>query len=180
MGGANSGPIKTSIIGNVYIRGLSTTILDAIRIHAPVSSESKFYLADNLTADTPNPATDDHWFNVVIESGGPTETQVRTEAPPVPLPDRLFIESSATVKASILANAGARPRDRDAVDKRIVTDVANGTGKVIASQDDIDGWPVLAENITAVTPPSDPWSIQASGYNRLEEWFHALADTVEN
>jgi pectate lyase len=38
-GGLNLGPIKTSIIGNVYIRGLSTIRFDAIRLHDPVSSE---------------------------------------------------------------------------------------------------------------------------------------------
>lgn len=178
-GAADIGPILTSIIGNVYIRGLSTTRLDALRIHDPASSESKLFLADNLTADTPNPAADDPWLNMVIESGGPKEAHVRANRPPIPLPDGLSIESSNTVEVSVLTNAGTRPVDRDAVDKRIVADVTNGTGKVILSQDDVGSWPVLSKKFVTATPPADPWAIQTSGYNRLEEWLHILASSVE-
>jgi len=179
-GGANLGPILASIIGNVFIRGRDTTRSWSFHLHDPTSAKSKFYLADNLTADTPSPKTDDPWLNMHRSKKAPTEIQVKVKAPPIPLPDPLTIESSTTVETSVLAHAGARPTDRDAVDKKIIADVMNGTGNIIVSQDNVGGWPVLAENYIIATPPTDPWTILTSGYNRLEEWLHVLANTVEN
>jgi len=41
--------------------------------------------------------------------------------------------------------------------------------------------PVLQENFErAQVPSTNPWQIQTSGYNRLEEWLHAQAKLVEN
>ena len=48
---------------------------------------------------------------------------------------------SAYVK--ILESGGAILPKRDAVDKRIVRDVQNGSGKIIVSQEDVGGWPEL-------------------------------------
>jgi hypothetical protein len=45
------------------------------------------------------------------------------------------------VQAKVLANAGARPWDRDAVDRRIVQDVIKGTGRVIDDEKDVGGYP---------------------------------------
>ena len=41
----------------------------------------------------------------------------------------------------MLAHAGARPKDRDAVDARIVADVTAGSGAIIDSQDTVGGYP---------------------------------------
>lgn len=45
------------------------------------------------------------------------------------------------VEAKVLLNAGARPWDRDAVDRRIVQDVRHGTGRVIDDEKDVGGYP---------------------------------------
>jgi hypothetical protein len=45
------------------------------------------------------------------------------------------------VEARVLANAGARPWDRDAVDRRIVQEVRHGTGRVIDDEKDVGGYP---------------------------------------
>ncbi len=47
--------------------------------------------------------------------------------------------------ASTLAACGARPWDRDPIDARIVSDVRNGTGRIIDSEADVGGYPVRAE-----------------------------------
>ncbi|MBN2613864.1 MAG: T9SS type A sorting domain-containing protein [Bacteroidales bacterium] len=52
---------------------------------------------------------------------------------------------------SVLAHAGAFVPVRDAVDKRIVNDVINHTGKIIDSQSEVGGWPVL----NSVAAPAD-------------------------
>lgn len=56
----------------------------------------------------------------------------------------------AASTANVLDRVGASLR-RDAVDLRVLSQVANGTGDLIDSQADVGGWPVLAQG----TPPAD-------------------------
>jgi hypothetical protein len=102
--------------------------------------------------------------------------------------------NATTAFRNVLAHAGAsRPR-RDAVDERIVTDVRNGTGRIIDRQSDVGGWPPLA---TAPAPPDsdrdgmpDAWEVAhglapndrtdgsrtgGSGYTNLERYLEGLA-----
>ncbi|MDV3455743.1 pectate lyase [Sphingomonas sp. HF-S4] len=46
------------------------------------------------------------------------------------------------VEAWVLAEAGARPWDRDAVDRRIVAQVRSGTGRVIDDEREVGGYPL--------------------------------------
>jgi hypothetical protein len=80
----------------------------------------------------------------------------------------------------VLANAGARPADRDAVDERIVRGVIDGSGRIIDSQDEVGGWPSLEQNRRILTLPSNPGSDEdGDGYTNLEEWLHDFAAEVE-
>jgi hypothetical protein len=71
--------------------------------------------------------------------------------------EHVFPQSGVTVTTAeeayelVLKYAGALVPERDAVDLRIVNDVRQGTGRVIDSQSEVGGWPVLAEG----TPPED-------------------------
>lgn len=56
-------------------------------------------------------------------------------------PEGLKLMPSSQVEAYVLANAGARPWDRDAVDRRIVREVKAGTGKVIDDEQEVGGYP---------------------------------------
>jgi len=58
-------------------------------------------------------------------------------------PDDVKMWSSSEVKDSVLLNAGARPWDRDDIDKRIIQEVQNGTGKIIDSQQEVGGYPQM-------------------------------------
>ena len=84
------------------------------------------------------------------------------------------------VEDYVLANAGARPADRDAVDIRIVNDVRNGQGRIIDSQDEVGGWPNLAQNHRTLNLPANMHDDDnRDGYTNLEEWLHAMAAEVE-
>lgn len=52
---------------------------------------------------------------------------------------------SAQVETYVLANSGARPWDRDGHDVRVLADAAEGRGGVIDSQEEVGGYPVVAE-----------------------------------
>ncbi len=87
---------------------------------------------------------------------------------------------SSSVESFVLANAGARPADRDDVDRRILRDVANRTSPgYIRSQSQVGGYPALAANSRALVLPTNPHSIAGSGYTNLEVWLHTQASLVE-
>jgi len=72
--------------------------------------------------------------------------------------------------------AGTRPADRDPVDERVVKSVRERTGTIPASQDDVGGWPKLAENRRKLIVPENP---TGDGYTNLEEWLHGYVAEVE-
>jgi hypothetical protein len=81
-----------------------------------------------------------------------------------------------------LAHAGARPADRDSVDRRIVTQVRNRNGQIIncvssngttRCNKNAGGWPTLAQNTRRLTLPANPNTVTASGYTNLELWLHS-------
>jgi len=92
----------------------------------------------------------------------------------------LEIKPSADVEEWVLANAGARPADRDPVDARVIKSVRDRTGTIPKSQDEVGGWPDLAENRRKLTVPANPSADDdGDGYTNLEEWLHGYAAEVE-
>jgi len=67
-------------------------------------------------------------------------------------PDAITVLPVSDVKAHVLKNAGARPWDRDAIDKRIVQEAHSGSGKIIHSEQDVGGYPVHAETRARFIP----------------------------
>jgi len=62
------------------------------------------------------------------------------DGPPL-WPEGLQAIDARRVEGKVLANAGARPWDRDAVDRRIVQEVRKGTGRVIDDENEVGGYP---------------------------------------
>lgn len=103
----------------------------------------------------------------------------------------VFVQEPAEAYQSVLSGAGAFPRDT--VDLRIVSDVRNGTGKKIVSQEDVGGWPDLAKDAAAAdsdndgmpdaweqsrglnpNDPSDASKVGPVGYTHIEEYVNGL------
>jgi hypothetical protein len=85
------------------------------------------------------------------------------------------------LEAHIIANVGARPADRDSVDKRFINEISKTSNASIKnSVSEAGGYPVLAKNKTTLIIPENPHSDDdADGYTNLEEWLHHLAALVE-
>jgi pectate lyase len=88
----------------------------------------------------------------------------------------------------VLNSSGARPSDRDAVDKRLVSQVRNRNGQIIncvASNGTTrcakngGGWPTMSQNTRALTLPANQATITASGYSNLEVWLHSLDQSIQ-
>ncbi len=96
----------------------------------------------------------------------------------------------------VLAEAGATAPQRDEVDRRIIDDVKNRTGKIIDSPDQVGGYPNLAGGTPSTDSDHDgmpdEWERQmnlntdnasdgngdldADGYTNIEEYLHSLLD----
>jgi len=180
------GPDQCTIEGNIFIAGKNTYAPHANAVGCTSKNGMDLYVHDNYVS--PGITTykgDDNW-KIVFDADGRTR-QIFT--PEVTVSGYTAL-SSSSAKDWVLANAGARPADRDAVDTRIVNDVINGTGKQINSQDEVGGWPNLEQNTWDIgkldgngSPgpiPSDPHGDDdGDGYTNLEEWLHAFAAEVE-
>ncbi len=143
---------RVSVVGNVLICGASTK-----KDVALVSKKGDAYLEDNLSlkADgSPAPMT----------SG---DIRILRERPV--WPEGLRALPSAEVVDYVTAHAGARPRDRDEVDSRIIRDFKARQGRVIDSQDEVGGYPKSEPVLRPLEVPAE----------RLEAWLSELASRLE-
>jgi pectate lyase len=162
-------PTLASVVGNVYLRGPDTALPEqahAIETLATIPAGTKIHIADNLAPDL-----------IGFRNNAPFDPLVAT--PPLWIDGWTALPASA-VEQTVLASAGARPLDRDAVDLRIVGTVVSRTGRIIDSQNDVGGWPTLAQNSRPLTVPTNPHADpDGDGFTRLEDWLHMLALELE-
>jgi pectate lyase len=97
----------------------------------------KFFFENNLHSQKPE-ATKDNTLLFRFQKEATVEA-VRVDKPfPIELTTTHSPEEAYEL---VLAGAGATLPVRDAVDKRIVEQVKNGTGKILDSQNEVGGWP---------------------------------------
>jgi len=145
--------------------------------------KTKTYISpDNMVDGKTFKSVEDIWKQVVTNpfKAGTQPESCRVKTSPVTVPG-LKLKPVEEVEQWVLSTAGARPADRDPVDLRIIENVKTGKGKLpIASQDEVGGWPELAENRRKLTLPANPNADDdGDGYTNLEEWLHAFAAEVE-
>nr|MBP6703473.1 hypothetical protein [Vicinamibacteria bacterium] len=75
------------------------------------------------------------------------------KAPLAGMPSTKATPSAAAILDSVLRGAGSRPAQRDPVDRRIVTTVIEGTGRIIDSQSQVGGYPERPVTRRAVVVP---------------------------
>lgn len=166
-----SGAWLADIVGNQYVAGCGTHPFTPLYAVGTWSGDtgSHVYINDNAIDQTCTAVTD--YFNNM-------GSDPRVGSPAVSL-SGFTVTSSTGTETFVLANAGARPVDRDTVDTRIVNEVRTRTGTVIAGQGAVGGWPTLTVNSRALTTPASPHTATASGYTNLEVWLHGYASGVE-
>jgi hypothetical protein len=174
----------SSVVGNVFRRGPSySRATYPILVHTTgdlrLYAGSHVYVRDNSSDQGNTYSTTVHLAGGDLISGLMSTTDL-----PV-WNSGLTARSTANdgVYYHVLEHAGARPRDRDTVDKRIHDNVRYRTGQIIncVSPDgstrcskNAGGWPTLAYNRRALTLPSNPNGIASNGYTNLENWLHSM------
>jgi hypothetical protein len=160
-----AGASSASVVGNVWLKGPSTTATVAIKVSSRMPSGTRVHHRDNIVSPGLSLSS--------IPSGYVVST------PPVWV-SPLTVRSANTVENHVLSFAGARPADRDAVDKRIATEVKNRTGRIIDSQSQVGGWPNLPQTYRAFNIPNNPHGDDSgNGYTNIEEVLYRMALEVE-
>lgn len=136
---------KMDLIGNVMRAGRSTLEgLPLVMIGG--DGDLALYARDNIAVD--------RWGAPLPERGRYTTgaARIMDADEPMPLPEGLPVLSAGNVERFVLANAGARPWDRDGHDVRIFANVAEGRGEIIDSQAEVGGYPVVEPSARAFDP----------------------------
>src|SRR5262249_25872806 len=147
-----------------YSRRSSVDYSDSMRIAfaAALPLGSALYLSDDNILDNSSAPPD-----LIPFYNWPDYQDPRVASPPFDLPGYTPMSAAETYEF-VLANAGARPADRDAVDERIVNEVINRTGSQISTEDEVGGYPPLAVNSRSLELPADPHGdADGNGYTNL-------------
>src|SRR6187455_3596074 len=176
---------KSSLVGNEFLRGPNLNS-DAKPIFVRTNGAysllpgSRVYVHDNRAPDTGS-----SYSALVTLTGGNVIPNLMTQTT-VPVWNSGLVARKTTdsaVYSRVLSYAGARPTDRDSVDKRIVASVRNRTGKIIncvapngttLCSKNAGGWPTYGKNNRKLSLPSNQSSIASNGYSNLENWLNSM------
>ncbi len=142
---------RMTVIGNVMRGGPSTPPgLPMIMIGG--EGDLDLYASDNIAIGqfgAENPLIGRY-------TSGPA--RIAEAETPLDLPEGFSPIAAVDVERSVLANAGARPWDRDAHDVRVLANAAEGRGWIIDSQEEVGGYP----RMTATRREFDPalWDME--------------------
>lgn len=177
---------QLNYVGN-YLRPGPSTVQKPLHFIAGdgVAMPASLHLAGNIMDGSPE-LSRDNWLGVFIDRTSNSDKPM----PMLPIP----AESAEDALSSVLKKVGAVLPRRDAADSRIVADVVNRTGKIVASQQDVGGWPDYASSSTTIVDadndgipdewekqhglnPNDPADANTTtgGYTRLENYLNELA-----
>ncbi len=179
------GDLRTlNYVNNYLSKGPSTTQRPPYFILDPkVALPASLYLNGNIMAGMADVCRD-NWNGVAGEQS--LQSPAPFPAPPVQT------QSAEEALELVLKDAGATLPRRDSVDARIISDVRNGTGKIINSEKEVGGWPQYASGepplSTANDGIPDEWkkshglplndsnanAVNADGYTELEVYLNSL------
>lgn len=144
---------RLSIAGNVLRYGR-----DSFSDLALVADQAYVWLQDNQVRnlrDQPMPLT--HGSIQLLKE------------PPV-WPAGVFAAPADTLTDTVLKSAGARPRQRDAIDQRIVQSVRTRNGRIIDSQTEVGGYPQLPATRRPLSMPSTAAAQWLASFTKAVEY----------
>ena len=137
---------RVSIVGNVLYAGKNTNEKMAL-----VAAMGDAFMKDNLAFDAEGMALPLTYGNINILSEKPV------------WPTGLMPLPADEVVGYITGRVGARPKERDVVDKRIIQDFLDKKGQILDSQDEVGGYPKLKAIYRKLEVPEediDSWLMQ--------------------
>lgn len=186
-GEASEGTTRINYAGNFIVPGPSTSASRRTRAFSGGSTATVLYQSNNVIDSVPDDVLSGQDTGWQMFAGAYTR---RTEGR-FPFAS---VEAQLPAEAlrSVLDQAGCSLR-RDDVDRRIAWEVENSRGRIIDSQSQVDGWPLLRslpppldtdrdgipderETAHGLNPldAADGRAVTASGYTNLERYLHSL------
>jgi hypothetical protein len=192
--GSNGSLEQTVILNNVLIPGPNSgqvaAILGISKKKGSIDAGSKIYMSGNqgplAAANSGN--MDDQWIATICVGTYGNYTNAATCGSKSNMrTDSLFqwfidfkftIPPTSEVFSSVLSKAGARPKNRDSADLRMIADIQNRTGTHYLSRESVS-MPVLISTTRACNLPSNPL---AEGSRTLKDGSKntVLEDYLEN
>jgi len=181
--------IKATVQGNVFLNGPSNAATTRPIYLRTTGSWTLYNGSKVYVNDTTGSYGTSITGNVVLTGGELSTPVLATSTKPV-WNSGLTARSTANnaVYNRILTYSGARPTNRDNTDKRIISSVKNRTGQIIncVSNDgssrcskNAGGWAPLTQTRRTLTLPSNPNSVASNGYTNLENWLHAMDQSLQ-
>ena len=146
-------PPRVSIVGNYMKLGVNSTCQGLVG----TNSAGKAYLEDNIALGRSGNSLPLTYGGVVTLSNKPT------------WPNGLAPLPASQIVNQVVNHSGARPKDRDSVDQRIITQFLNNTGQFVNSQNEVGGYPTAPMTTRTLVVPS---------YN-IDEWLHSFSLELE-
>ena len=129
---------QLSAVGNV-MRGGPSTDEKLPFMMLGGDGDLEYFARDNIAVDKHGVALP------MFGRYGETRAKLINAAKPVAWPNGLKVMASRDVETHVLANAGARPWDRDADDIRVLFFIAEGRGKIIDDEKEVSAYPAQKE-----------------------------------
>lgn len=136
---------RLNYVGNCLVPGFDSSPGGKAYQEGSIYNRGYFagnYYAHHLPADP--------WSLVRFDDWGPAQIAAYKQPEPFNAGPVVIQDGLAAYEAVLRSGGASLPR-RDAVDRRIVEDVRNGTGRIIKSQSEVGGWPDLRND----APPRD-------------------------
>jgi pectate lyase len=142
---------RMTAVGNV-LRGGESTPADLPFLMIGGAGDLDYHGRDNV-------AVDQHGRPLPMLGRYTTSSaRIIEHAEPLDWPAGVDALPAAEVENWVLANAGARPWDRDAHDVRVLADAAEGRGKIIDSEAEVGGYPEVEPTRREFDP--DLWDLE--------------------
>ena len=136
---------RLAVLGNVMRAGPNTPEKSAFFMFGG-SGELDLYLHDNIAVDRiGNPLPMQGRYTTA-----PVSPRMLKTAPALPFGVKPI--AAELVQDAVIADVGARPWDRDDVDRRILENTIEGRGHILDSQDEVGGYPKQPETRQAFVP----------------------------
>ena len=193
-----SGPCYVNWINNYIKPGPSTRESAGTNIFHPGDDTARVFLSGNVLEGYPQETLDNRLM-VQVRGVDDVESFLGKVVVGEPFPcPAVRTDSPEVALERVLADCGATLPKRDSADSRLMEEIRTGTGKIIDSQEEVGGWPVL----NSAPPPADSdsdgmpddWETQhklnpedaadnnadadGDGYTNIEEYLNATNPRV--
>ncbi|MEL6649738.1 MAG: T9SS type A sorting domain-containing protein, partial [Bacteroidota bacterium] len=172
---------NSTVVGNAFVEGPDMSY--NLPHERPVTfdkngqqNSSKLYVADNWWSEV---SYNNQWSYVKDAN-----SSIQANNPPAWINNFQYEPNHQKVIDHVSSQAGARPLDRNYLDRELLKHFDDRTAAVVTCVSGCaraaGGWPVLASNYRELELPNNPnGDDDQDGYTNLEEWLHAFARGVE-